>query len=68
MLLFHSRTLADETHDQEEDMQTVDEALEMVFAALRAAAPPLGMERRILERCASWLGSRCRSVDQVRKD
>jgi hypothetical protein len=50
-------------------MQTADEALEMVFAALRAVALPCGMERRILERCASWLRLRChpRDVDQMRK-
>lgn len=50
-------------------MQTADEALEMVFAALRAVALPCGMERRILERCASWLRLRCHSpsVDQMRK-
>jgi hypothetical protein len=51
-------------------MQTVEEALEMVFAALRAVTPPRGMKRRILERCASWLSIHCHSpsVDPIRKD
>jgi hypothetical protein len=42
-------------------MQAVEEALARVFAALRAVAPPRGMERRILERCASWLSIHCHS-------
>jgi hypothetical protein len=51
-------------------MQTVEEALEMVFAALRTMTPPHGMKRRILERCASWLSLHCHSpgVDPKRKD
>jgi len=48
---------------------TVDEALEMVFAALRAVSAPVGMNQRILERCSSWRSIRCRppSADQIRK-
>jgi hypothetical protein len=50
-------------------MRTVDEALEMVYAALRAASAPVGMNQRILERCASWRRIRCRppNADQIRK-
>jgi hypothetical protein len=57
-------------HSEEPDMQTADEAIEIVFVALRSVAPPLGMERRILEKCGSWRSCRCRSpsVDQIRDD
>jgi hypothetical protein len=41
-------------------MRTVDEALEIVFAALRDVPAPLGMNRRILDRCSYWRSIRCR--------
>ena len=50
-------------------MRTVDEALEIVFAALRDVSAPLGMNRRISDRCSYWRNIRCRppSADQTRK-
>jgi hypothetical protein len=35
-------------------MQTVDEILERLMAALKTVPVPSGMEQRIIERCASW--------------
>jgi hypothetical protein len=50
-------------------MRTVDEALEIVLAALRDVAAPLGMNQRIADRCSYWRNMRCRppGVGQTRK-
>jgi hypothetical protein len=44
-------------------MRTVDEALEIVFAALRDVSAPLGMNQRIMDRLSFRQSTRCRPPD-----
>jgi hypothetical protein len=50
-------------------MRTVEQTMEIVFATLRDASPPLGMNQRIMKRVSDWRSMRCRPPggDQIRK-
>jgi len=49
-------------------MRTVEEALEIVFAALRDVSAPLGMNQRVMDKLSFWRSMRCRppSGDRIR--
>jgi hypothetical protein len=50
-------------------MRTVEETLEIVFAAMRDVSAPLGMNQRIMDRLSYWRSLRCRPPvgHQIRK-
>jgi hypothetical protein len=50
-------------------MRTVEEALEIVFAALRDVSPHFGMNQRIVDRLSDWRSARCRppGSNKIRK-